>query len=151
MRVVAQRVSSSCVSVAGETTGEIGVGLCVLVGVAPGDTEADVRKTVKKLIDLRIFEDENGKMDRSLIDVGGELLAVSQFTLFADCRKGRRPSFSGAADPEKGKELYNLFVEAAKGYGVKVGTGVFGADMKLEITNEGPVTIIIDSADLASA
>lgn len=150
MKIVAQRVSASRVSVASNVIGEIGHGLCVLVGVAPDDTESDVDRIVEKLVNLRIFEDGDGKMNRSLLDTGGSILAVSQFTLFADCRKGRRPSFIGAADPTKGKALYEHFVKAAIALGVSVSTGEFGADMKLEIINEGPVTIVLDSADLTS-
>lgn len=149
MKIVAQRVSRASVTVDGRITGEIGEGLCVLVGVASGDTKADAERLADKIVNLRIFNDENGKMNISLADIGGELLVISQFTLYADCRKGRRPSFTGAASPDIGNELYEHFTRYLASMGLSLKTGIFGADMKVEIINNGPVTIIIDSCDLA--
>ncbi|MDR0649791.1 MAG: D-tyrosyl-tRNA(Tyr) deacylase [Synergistaceae bacterium] len=153
MRIVAQRVSRAAVSVGGRVIGRIGRGLCVLAGVAPEDTEADARKLAQKTANLRIFGsssdiEDNGRMNHSLLDISGAVLAVSQFTLFADCKKGRRPSFAGAAPPELGMEIYGCFVRCLEELGVEVACGEFGAVMKLEMTNEGPVTIIMDSGDL---
>ncbi len=119
------------------------------MGAGKGDTGDDVRRLAEKTVNLRIFEDEAGKMNLSLLDVGGEVLAVSQFTLYADCRKGRRPSFTGAAPPEEGEQLYLEYVKAVEEYGVKVATGVFGAHMQVELVNDGPVTIWLDSGELA--
>ncbi len=147
MRIVAQRVSSARVSVDHKVIGEIGAGLCLLVGVAPDDTDADVDWMAEKIANLRIFGDEEGKMNRSLLDMRGEALAISQFTLYADCRKGRRPSFTGAASPALGDALYRAFVEALGRMNIKVETGEFGAEMKVEIVNEGPVTIIVDTRE----
>lgn len=147
MRAVVQRVTAASVTLrqTGEVSGQIGRGLAVLLGVAEGDTEADARYLADKILNLRIFEDENAKMNRSLLDIGGELLAVSQFTLYGDCRHGRRPSFSTAARPEEAERLYRLFVdEAAKA--VAVQTGVFRTDMLVQINNDGPVTLLLDSA-----
>ena len=149
MKIVAQRVSRASVTVDGIITGEIGEGLCILVGVAGGDTKADAERLADKIVNLRIFNDENGKMNISLADIGGELLVISQFTLCADCRKGRRPSFTGAASPDIGSEIYEHFAKYLANMGLNVKTGIFGADMKVEIINNGPVTIIIDSGDLA--
>ena len=146
MRAVVQRVSSSKVTVDGEVTGEINKGLLVLLGVTHEDTSKDVDYIIDKVLNLRIFEDENEKMNLSLKDVGGELLVVSQFTLYGDCRKGRRPSFSTAARPEHATPLYEEFVERAKAEGIKVGTGQFGAHMMVDLTNDGPVTILLDSS-----
>jgi D-tyrosyl-tRNA(Tyr) deacylase len=146
MKIVAQRVSRSSVSVDSKIIGEIGPGLCILIGVAPGDTENEAVWTADRITDLRVFEDRDGKMNRSLLETGGEALVVSQFTLYADCRKGRRPSFSGAASPDIAKALYEAFARRMGERGVAVRTGIFGADMKVEITNEGPVTIILDTA-----
>lgn len=148
MKIVAQRVSSSRVAADGAVTGEIGRGLCVFVGIGPSDTEREVSWIAEKIANLRIFGDENGKMNLSLLDIEGEVLAVSQFTLYADCRKGRRPSFTDAAPPELGNELYLRFVESLRALGVHVATGIFGAEMRVDISNEGPVTIILDSADM---
>ncbi|GHV55356.1 D-aminoacyl-tRNA deacylase [Synergistales bacterium] len=151
MRIVAQRVSSSRVSVGGEVKGEISGGLCILVGVADGDTEKDAKIVAGKIARLRIFAapgDETEKMDKSLLDIGGEALVISQFTLYADCRKGRRPSFSEAAPPERGKKIYETFIECLEALGVKTARGVFGAAMKVEIINEGPVTITLDSGEM---
>jgi D-tyrosyl-tRNA(Tyr) deacylase len=145
MRVVIQRVSRASVSVEGTVVGAIGPGLMVLVGVAEGDTPADSRYLAEKTVHLRIFEDEAGKMNRSLLDTGGALLAVSQFTLLADCSRGRRPSFIHAAPPELANSLYLDFVTAAKDLGVPVETGRFQAFMEVALVNDGPVTIVIDS------
>ena len=150
MRAVIQRVSEAQVTVAGRTIGKIGDGLLILLGVAVGDSERDLRYLVEKTIHLRIFDDENGKMNRSLEDTGGSVLVVSQFTLLADCRKGRRPSFHGAAPPAEGEEMYRRYVAALRALDLNVATGEFGAMMQVGLCNCGPVTIILDSqADLA--
>jgi D-tyrosyl-tRNA(Tyr) deacylase len=145
MRAVVQRVSEASVTVDGERIGEIGAGLLVLVGVAEGDTETDAAYVAEKVVNLRIFEDDAGKMNRSLLDVGGELLAVSQFTLLGDARKGRRPSFIDAAPPDVGNRLYEAFCVAVRETGVRVATGKFQAMMDVALVNQGPVTILIDS------
>lgn len=145
MRAVVQRVSSSRVTVDDRTTGQINQGLLVLLGVTHEDTSKDVDYMIDKVLNLRIFEDENEKMNLSLKDVGGELLVVSQFTLYGDCRKGRRPGFSDAARPDVAIPLYEEFVEKAKKQDIKVGTGEFGAHMIVDIVNNGPVTILLDS------
>ena len=145
MRAVVQRVTSSSVEVEGKISGEIGTGLLVLVGVEKGDLENDAKYLADKVVSLRIFGDEQGKMNLSLKDVQGELLAVSQFTLCGDVRKGRRPSFVNAADPDEGNRLYELFVNEVRGQGVTVATGIFQADMKVALVNDGPVTILLDS------
>ena len=144
MRIVLQRVSSASVDVARGRIGEIGRGLLLLVGVAPGDEGVDLHRAAQRLVDLRIFEDEAGKMNLSLRDIGGEILAVSQFTLYADTRKGRRPSFVGAAPPEIASPLFDRFVEALRAQGVSVETGEFGAKMDVRLTNDGPVTLVIE-------
>lgn len=148
MRAVIQRVSRAQVTVSGELTGKIGCGLLVLVGVASADTEADARYLAEKIAGLRIFEDANGKMNLSVSDVGGAVLAVSQFTLYGDVRKGKRPSFDGAAPPQKARELYELFVEGIRASGLACETGRFQADMQVELVNDGPVTILLDSSKL---
>ena len=148
MRIVIQRVSSSRVSAEGVTVGEIGAGLCLLIGVAPADDERVVGWAASKIANLRIFEDSEGKMNRSLLDTGGEVLAISQFTLYADCRKGRRPSFTGAAEPSLAGALYESLAAGLREMGVSVKTGLFGAEMRVDIVNEGPVTIILDSVDM---
>jgi D-tyrosyl-tRNA(Tyr) deacylase len=145
MRAVVQRVSSASVTVDGEIVGEIGRGLCVLLGVATDDIEADVAYTANKIVGLRIFEDDEGKMNRSLDEIGGAMLVVSQFTLFGDCRKGRRPSFITAAGPEQGNALYENFVEVVREQGVEVATGRFRAMMDVALVNDGPVTLLVDS------
>jgi len=145
MRVLLQRVKMARVLVDGELKGQIGEGLVLLVGVRSGDTEDDVSYLADKCVQLRIFGDEEGKMNLSAIDVGGEILAISQFTLHADTRKGRRPSFVEAAGPEVAERLYDLFVDKLRGAGLKVETGVFGAHMLVEIHNDGPVTIMLES------
>ena len=145
MTAVVQRVSRARVRVEGATTGEIGAGLMILLGVAVGDAEDDARLLAEKCLNLRIFENPLGKFDRSVLDIGGECLVVSQFTLLADCAKGRRPSFTDAAPPEKAEPLYLRFVECIRENGLNVGTGVFGARMEVEIHNDGPVTLILES------
>jgi D-aminoacyl-tRNA deacylase len=145
MRMVIQRVKSARVTVDGTVTGRIGVGLVVFLGIAHSDSTNDADYLLDKVLGLRIFPDENGKMNRSVSDAGGGLLLVSQFTLYADCRRGRRPSFDLAAPPEQAKALYSYFVEAAGRTSVPVQTGVFQASMQVELVNDGPVTIIMDS------
>ena len=145
MRAVVQRVTSSKVTVEGVTVGGIGKGLTVLLGVGADDTDKDLEYLADKIVNLRIFEDENGKMNLSLKDVGGELLVISQFTLYGDCRKGKRPSFDKAAGANKAQELYERFVAACRDLGLKVETGKFQAEMMVEINNNGPVTILLDS------
>lgn len=145
MRAVVQRVTKGKVSVAGEIIGEIGNGLVVLLGVGEGDTEADVQYLKDKICGLRIFSDADDKMNLSLLDIDGEMLVVSQFTLYGDCRKGKRPSFSRAGDPLSAKKLYENFVAAVRETGIKVATGQFQADMLVEILNDGPVTLMLDS------
>ena len=144
MRAVVQRVSSASVAVAGEQVGAIGVGLLVLLAVAPGDGDEQVRWLADKLANLRIFPDEAGRMNRSVADVGGGLLVVSQFTLYGDCRKGRRPSFVAAAPPQIAEPLYEAFLAAARATGLRVRSGRFGADMQVSLTNDGPVTLVVD-------
>ncbi len=145
MRAVVQRVSSSKVSVDEEVVGQINRGLMVLLGVTHSDTSKDVDYMVDKVTNLRIFEDEDEKMNLSLKDIKGELLVVSQFTLYGDARKGRRPSFSEAARPEVANPLYEEFIEKIKQQGINVGTGKFGAHMMVDLTNDGPVTILLES------
>lgn len=145
MRLVVQRVSHARVEVDGAVVGEIGAGLLVLVGIAKGDTADDAEFLAAKVSQLRIFADSEGKMNRSVIDAGGSVLAVSQFTLYGDCRKGRRPSFDGAAGPEEAKALYEHFVEALRKTGVRTETGVFQADMQVSLLNDGPVTLLVES------
>ena len=146
MRVVVQRVQRASVDVDGERIAEINRGLLLLVGIAPEDVDVDLRRAAGKIVDLRIFADDEGKMNRSLRDIGGEVLAVSQFTLYGDTRKGRRPSFVGAAAPEIAEPLFNAFVDAIRGQGVEVETGKFGAKMAVELVNDGPVTLLIEVA-----
>lgn len=148
MRAVVQRVSEASVSVDGKVTGVTGPGLCVLVGVGTQDTEADAQWLADKVADLRIFEDEAGKMNRSVIDTRGGILAISQFTLFGDARKGTRPGFIDAARPEVAQPLYAKFCEALRARGLTVGEGVFRATMQVRIVNEGPVTLLLDSKKL---
>ena len=145
MRAVVQRVKSSSVKTGDEIVAQIGNGLLVLLGVAKGDTAQDADYLAQKIINLRIFEDQGGKMNRSLLETGGELLAVSQFTLIADCRKGRRPSFIEAAGPEMATDLYERFVNTVREEGVRIQTGRFRAIMEVALINDGPVTIIIES------
>jgi D-tyrosyl-tRNA(Tyr) deacylase len=144
MRAVVQRVSQAKVEVEGRVTGEIGSGLMVLLGVAKPDTAADADALAEKIVQLRIFSDEAGKMNRSLLDAAGALLVVSQFTLYGDTRKGRRPSFDAAAGAEQARALYERFVESARAKGVRVETGVFQAHMAVSLVNEGPVTLLVE-------
>lgn len=147
MRAVVQRVTEASVTVAGEVVGAIEHGLCVLVGAGADDTARDVAYMADKIANLRIFADEHGKMNRSVLDVGGGVLAVSQFTLYGDARKGRRPAFVHALEPVAAKELYHAFVDRLRDIGVRpVATGVFQASMRVALVNDGPVTILLDSA-----
>lgn len=148
MRIVLQRVTRAGVTVEGEVTGEIGSGLVALVAVGREDSSATAAWMAEKVVNLRIFNDDQGKMNRSLLDTGGAILAVSQFTLYADARGGRRPSFVFAAAPELGKALYQEFVAALRALGVRVETGVFQAHMSVDLVNDGPVTILLDSSKL---
>jgi D-tyrosyl-tRNA(Tyr) deacylase len=145
VRAVVQRVSRASVTVAGEVVGRIDHGLVVLLGVAEGDTQDDVIFLATKIVGLRIFPDDQAKMNRSMLDVGGRMLVVSQFTLLGDCRKGRRPSFIEAARPERAVELYRGFVAEVKGQGIEVETGRFQEHMDVELVNDGPVTLILDT------
>lgn len=144
MRALIQRVSSASVAVDGEIVGEIGPGLLVLVCAMAGDTEAEAEWLARKVVNLRIFRDDAGRMNRSLLDTGGSALVVSQFTLAAET-KGNRPGFSTAASPEEGKRLYEYFSQALRSHGITVANGIFGADMKVSLVNDGPVTIWIDT------
>ena len=146
MRAVVQRVSRARVTVGSEVTGEIGLGLLVLLGVGAGDTRAEADYLVEKTVGLRIFEDAGGKMNLSVAEVAGALLVVSQFTLYGDARRGKRPSFDAAAPPEQARELYEYFVERVRGAGLRCETGRFQETMQVELVNEGPVTILLDSA-----
>jgi D-aminoacyl-tRNA deacylase len=145
MRAVVQRVSRARVSVAEKISGEIGAGLVVLLAVGANDSEGIVGPFAEKICNLRIFNDEQGKMNRSLLDTGGAMLAISQFTLYGDARGGRRPSFIQAAPAERGRELYEAFVRTVESLGVRAATGVFQAHMAVELVNDGPVTILLDS------
>ncbi len=145
MKVVVQRVKHASVTVDGKIVGQIKHGLMLLIGIADTDTEEDIEFVANKCLNLRIFEDAQGKMNRSLLETGGEILAISQFTLLGDTRKGRRPSFMHAAEPQKGKAFYDRFVERLRRSGVKVETGIFGAMMDVELLNYGPVTLIVES------
>lgn len=155
MRFVIQRVSEASVKVSGETIGEIAQGFMVLIGVSAEDSEAEADRLVKKMLGLRIFEDENGKTNLSLKDVGGCLLLISQFTLYADCRKGNRPSFINAGAPDRANQLYEYIIEKCRNSAAdwgsedsRVETGSFGADMKVSLINDGPFTVILDSAEI---
>lgn len=148
MRTVIQRVSEASVEVEGRICGKIGRGYLVLAGISDEDDEASVRKMADKIYKLRIFEDENGKMNLSLPQVGGAVLSISQFTLFADAAKGNRPSFSKAGKPEHARRLYLYFNDYLRSYGLTVEEGIFAADMKVRLLNDGPVTILLDSEDL---
>ena len=143
MRAVVQRVTRARVVVAGATVGAIGPGLCVLLGVAAGDESGDAKRLAEKIARLRIFENDAGKLDLSLLDIGGEALVVSQFTLIADTAKGNRPSFSDAAPPEQAEPLYEVFCTSLRALGVVVQTGLFGARMQVELLNDGPVTLVL--------
>ena len=148
MRAVVQRVNHASVRVDDEIKGKIGKGFLVLLGVCDEDADADVKYMADKITNLRVFEDEDDKMNLSLKDVDGELLIVSQFTLFGDCRKGRRPNFTGAGKPEHAEKMYNELILHCKESGFTVQNGVFGADMKIELENDGPVTLLVDSKKL---
>jgi len=148
MRAVVQRVSRSSVTVDGNIIGEIGLGLLVLIGVSVSDGEADADYLAEKIAGLRIFEDESGKMNRSVIDVGGAVLAISQFTLYGDVRRGKRPSFDAAARPDHARELYDYFVAQIRRLNLACETGQFQAMMSVSLVNEGPVTILLDSSKL---
>lgn len=145
MRAVVQRVSRARVLIGGHVAGEIEKGLVVLLGIGHEDTDRDISYMVEKIVKLRIFEDENKKMNTSLLDVKGDLLVVSQFTLYGDCRKGRRPGYDRAAKPEAAEAAYEKFIEQCRGYGINVETGKFQAMMMVEIHNDGPVTLLLDS------
>ncbi len=145
MRAVIQRVTNARVVIEGKEYSRIGPGLLVLVGVEKQDTPEDAEMLARRIIELRIFEDDAGKMNRSIAEAGGQILAVSQFTLLGDCRKGRRPSFDPAAPPDLARALYERFVNEIDGLGIEVATGVFQAAMNVELTNQGPVTFILDS------
>lgn len=146
MRILLQRVNYASVKVDGEVKGEIEKGVLLFVGITHNDTEKDAAYLAEKIANLRIFEDDDGKMNRSVLDIGGEALVISQFTLYGDCRKGRRPGFADAAEPGFADQLYQKFTELLKQQGVKkVANGVFGADMKVKLENDGPVTFIVES------
>ncbi|BCL81796.1 D-aminoacyl-tRNA deacylase [Ktedonobacteria bacterium brp13] len=147
MRALLQRVSQASVTVEGQIVGEIGYGLLILLGVGQRDSEQQVKTLVDKIVQLRIFGDDEGKMNRSLLDIHGEVLVVSQFTLHASTRRGRRPSFTDAAPPSLADPLYEYFKDVMKQYGVKVASGIFGATMSVELRNEGPVTIWLDTEE----
>ena len=146
MRAVVQRVSRAQVVIDGEIAGQIGLGVLILLGVGHDDTEVDANYLAEKIAGLRVFEDDSGKMNRSVQDVGGSVLAVSQFTLYGDVRRGKRPSFDRASPPEKARQLYEFFVERIRSTGLRCETGRFQERMKVELVNEGPVTILLDSA-----
>ena len=148
MRAILTRVKSASVTIEGERVGEIGKGFLILLGVGPEDTEKECRALAEKALGLRIFEDENGKMNLGLDEVGGQVMVVSQFTLYGNCRKGRRPSFVGAANPELGNAMYERFLELCKELGYEPQHGRFGADMKVESINDGPCTLILDTDEL---
>ena len=147
MKALLQRVTGASVSIGGEVVGRIGRGLVVLVGVASGDSDKDINYLVQKIVNLRIFPDDDGRFDLSALDIRGELLLVSQFTLLADTRKGRRPGFVGAAPPDEAEKLFGRFVEQARATGLRVETGRFQQYMQVEIHNDGPVTILLDSRE----
>lgn len=148
MKAVLQRVTRAAVTVDGQTVGQIGKGFLILLGVSNEDTEETSRKLADKICRLRIFEDENDKTNLSLADVGGELLVVSQFTLYADCKKGNRPSFIKAGAPDHANRIYEYFMECCKDHADKVEHGIFGADMKIDLVNDGPFTLALDSGEL---
>ena len=145
MKIVIQRVKESSVSVSDKIIGQIGRGVCVLTGIEPTDTEKELDWMASKLVNLRIFEDDDQKMNLSLLDIHGEALIISQFTLLADCIKGRRPSFIGAGNPENAEKLYLSFLDKVTALGVSVAHGIFGADMQVMIHNDGPVTFVLES------
>lgn len=151
MRAVLTRVGSASVSIDGQVVGSIGRGFLILLGIGPSDGESQCRYLAEKVLGLRIFEDENGKMNLGLADVGGQVLVVSQFTLYGNCRKGRRPSFTDAAPPELGNRMYERFLEICAELGYPPQHGIFGADMQVESVNDGPVTLILDTEQLMEA
>lgn len=144
MRTILQRVSNASVTADGVTTGEIGTGLLVLVGFGKDDTEDNINQMAQKILKLRVFSDENDKINLSVSDIGGELLIVSQFTLYWNCKKGTRPSFDGAMEPMQAKEMYEKFIDRMRKSGLKIETGIFGADMKVSLINDGPVTVELE-------
>ncbi|MDE5714900.1 MAG: D-tyrosyl-tRNA(Tyr) deacylase [Anaeroplasmataceae bacterium] len=148
MKVIVQRAQNATCEVAQDITGSIDFGYMLLVGFTHGDSLAEVCHMAKKIIGLRIFEDEQGKLNKSILEVGGSILAISQFTLYADAKKGNRPSFTSAMHYQEANPLFNEFVEELKSYNISVETGIFGANMKIQFTNVGPITIILDSKDL---
>ncbi len=148
MKVVLQRVKHASVTIDGQVHGKINQGYLLLVGITDGDSETEAKKLADKVVDLRIFEDENGKMNLGIEQVQGDILSISQFTLYADCKKGRRPSFTKAARPEISNPLYERFNDFLRDRGMRVETGIFGAEMKVELLNDGPVTIVLDSNEL---
>ncbi len=148
MRAVIQRVSKASVAVDSEITGQIGTGLLVFLGIHKDDTDSEIKWMSDKIINLRIFEDTNGQMNRSLIDTGGAMLIVSQFTLYGDCRKGRRPGYSSAAPPEKAKDTYFQFIDTVKQKNIVTASGRFQAHMDVDLVNDGPVTLLLDSSKL---
>ena len=148
MRFIIQRVTNASVTVEGNVTGQIEKGFLVLIGVSEDDTKEIADKMIKKLVGMRIFEDENGKTNLALADVGGSLLLVSQFTLYADCKKGNRPSFTKAGNPQMAEEMYNYIIEQCKKEVENVQVGIFGADMKVQLLNDGPFTVLLDSQEI---
>lgn len=148
MRALVQRVTRASVTIGGEVTARIGAGYLVLLGVGEGDAPAEAERLWSKLRDLRIMEDDEGRVNRSLMDTAGDILVVSQFTLYANCRRGRRPSFTDAASPDLARELYEYFVELARRDVERVQTGTFAADMSVDLVNDGPFTVMLDTADL---
>lgn len=148
MRALVQRVTRASVTIGGEVTARIGAGYLVLLGVGEGDTPAEAERLWSKLRDLRIMEDDEGRVNRSLMDTAGDVLVVSQFTLYANCRRGRRPSFTDAASPDLARELYEYFVKLARRDVERVQTGTFAADMSVDLVNDGPFTVMLDTADL---
>jgi D-aminoacyl-tRNA deacylase len=149
LKLVLQRVSQASVAVSSEIVGTIDQGFVVLIGVGQGDQVLTANRMIEKMLQLRVFADEQGKMNRSITDVGGSLLLISQFTLYADCRKGRRPAFTDAAPPVEAKMLYDYFVQRCRESNVHVQCGIFAADMQVSLVNDGPVTIVLDSKELA--
>ncbi len=150
MRAVVQRVSRAGVEIGGRTTATIGRGLVILLGIRSDDSATDLTWMADKIMHLRIFPDGDGKMNISLADMGGEMLIISQFTLYGDCRKGRRPGFSAAAPPEIAEPLYHQFIEEVRKRGIRVATGTFAADMAVDLVNDGPVTLLLDSEKLSN-
>jgi len=148
MKLLIQRVSAASVSVDGHVTGSIGAGFLILAGFRKGDVQTDIKRLSDKCLNLRVFEDDNGKMNRSLIDICGELLIVSQFTLYANCKKGRRPGFDNSMPPDDAEKYYNLLLEEMAKSGLKVEKGVFGAKMEISLVNDGPVTIMLDGDEI---